>query len=287
MKSVKAAVLGAVVMSAAAGPRWRRPRLPPLRRRQEVRDLRRDHRDVVRDKHESRSDARDLAPTARPSPGRQSRRIERSEARRARSPRRSRRPPQGPSRRSSPTSATCARIVARSVATRHAGNRRSRLRHGGVVGRRLHPAAQHLRHAPGLRDAAAGRVRSFGVEDLADRAEPESLERRDAAVEKAPRAGAIVGMQLEPRVDPRTDQPPPDRSLVIRGVARAQIAEIALLVVGLARRERPKPDRRQQSLSRRRRAPTPSARARAPDGRARSRRADSAGRADCRRPRRR
>src|SRR5580704_7756438 len=37
----------------------------------------------------------------------------------------------------------------------------------------LHPAAQHLRHAPGLRDTAARRVRSLGVEDLTDR--PDAL----------------------------------------------------------------------------------------------------------------
>ena len=49
----------------------------------------------------------------------------------------------------------------------------------------------------------------------------------DEAVEEAARARAVVGVHLEPRVDERADQPRPDRALVIRGVARAQVAVVA------------------------------------------------------------
>ncbi len=37
--------------------------------------------------------------------------------------------------------------------------------------RRLHPAAQHFRHAPGLGDAAAGGVRLARVEHFANRSD--------------------------------------------------------------------------------------------------------------------
>ena len=109
--------------------------------------------------------------------------------------------------RSSATDTTFASIGARSV-VRSRRNRRSCCVRRRRIGRRLHPAAQDFRHAPGLRNAAARRVRRFGVENLADRSETERPERRDASVEKAARAGTIFGMQLEPRVHPRTDQPP-------------------------------------------------------------------------------
>ena len=78
---------------------------------------------------------------------------------------------------------------------------------------------------------------------------PNSLEGADAALEEAARAGAVVGMELEPRVDARTDQPGPHGALVIRGVARAQIAEVLRLVVRLARRERSQSHGRQQPFA--------------------------------------
>src|SRR5579885_3320170 len=101
-----------------------------------------------------------------------------------------------------------------------------------------HPTPQHFRDAPRLCDASARLVRLRRIEDLADRAEAERIQRRDAAVEIAARAGEIIGMELEPGVDPRTDQPRPDRALMVRRVARPEIAEVARLIVRLARRER-------------------------------------------------
>ena len=60
------------------------------------------------------------------------------------------------------------------------------------LGSSFRPAAQHLRHAPRLRDAAAGRVRRFGVEDFGDRADAERGERVEQPCEERARAGAIV-----------------------------------------------------------------------------------------------
>ena len=57
------------------------------------------------------------------------------------------------------------------------------------------------------------------------------------------------GIHLQPRVDERTDQPAPHRALVIGRVARAQVAEVARLVVGVAGRERAQADRRQQPIA--------------------------------------
>src|SRR6185312_15404485 len=162
---------------------------------------------------------------------------------------------------SRPTGATFVRTAASCTGSSSSGRRRRSGRRavgdrfGGVrgFGRRfgcgLHPAAQHFRHAPRLRDAAAGRVRGRRVEDLADRAEAERAERADASLEKAPRAGSIAGVHLEPGVDPRADQPRPDRALVVRRVARPQIAEIAFFVLRLARRQRAQADRGEQPLA--------------------------------------
>ena len=101
------------------------------------------------------------------------------------------------------------------------------------------------------------------------------------------RPAARSGCVLHPRVDERADQPGPDRALVVGAVARAQIAVVRRLVVGMSGIERAQADRREQPRVRRSRAPPPSASDRAPDGAARTRESDSAGRPDRRRARRR
>src|SRR4051794_13509403 len=85
--------------------------------------------------------------------------------------------------------------------------------------RRLHPAPQRLRHAPRLRDAAAGGEGRLGVEDLADRADAGVVEVREHRLEETARAGVILGMHLQPGIDEWADQPAPDGALMIRGVA--------------------------------------------------------------------
>ena len=92
-----------------------------------------------------------------------------------------------------------------------------------------------------------------------------------------PRARLVVGMDLEPCIDERADQPSPDRALVVGRVAGAQVAVVLRLVVAVPRRERAQADRRQQPLAHDVEDRHASARDRARDGRARSRGSDSAG----------
>ena len=49
----------------------------------------------------------------------------------------------------------------------------------------FHPAPQHFGHTSGLRDAATGRKRLFGIEDLADGANTDFAETCLKAVEEA------------------------------------------------------------------------------------------------------
>src|SRR5690242_3898391 len=61
---------------------------------------------------------------------------------------------------------------------------------------------------------------------------------RAEAVEEAPRAFAILRMELQPGIDERPDQPSPYRPLMVGRVAGAEIAEVSRLEVRMARRER-------------------------------------------------
>ena len=85
------------------------------------------------------------------------------------------------------------------------------------------------------------------------------------AVEQPPRAGAVVGMHLQPGVDERADQPGPDGALVIGGVARAQVAVVARLVVADGR-ARASAGRPASAAARARRRSTGSQRARSSTG---------------------
>src|SRR4051812_39794174 len=95
---------------------------------------------------------------------------------------------------------------------------------------RLDQAAQGFGDAPGLRDAAARREWRLGIEDLVDRADAALGKVLLEAAEETACFRASFGMDLEPGVDERADQPSPDGALVIGRVAGAQIAEIARLV---------------------------------------------------------
>src|SRR6476661_6770033 len=78
----------------------------------------------------------------------------------------------------------------------------------------FYPGPEHFSHAPRLGNTAAGCEGRFRVEHFADRADARLVEVRHEAVERVARAGEIVGIDLQPRVDERTDQPPPDSALV-------------------------------------------------------------------------
>src|SRR3954466_13088835 len=84
--------------------------------------------------------------------------------------------------------------------------------------RRLQPAAQHLGHAPGLRDATARRVRLARVEHFADRADPVLVHAFGKPLEEFARVGVLAWMDFEPRVDERPDEPGPDRALMVSAV---------------------------------------------------------------------
>jgi hypothetical protein len=68
---------------------------------------------------------------------------------------------------------------------------------------------QHFGDAPGLGDAAARREWRLGVKDFADRADAGLGEMRLEAVEETSRRCAVIGVDLEPGIDERADQPGP------------------------------------------------------------------------------
>src|SRR3989442_3051107 len=86
-----------------------------------------------------------------------------------------------------------------------------------------YPRAQYFSYAPRLSDAAARCEWSLSVEDLADRSDARIVEMRHEALERMARAGDIVRIDLEPRVNERPDQPAPAGALVIRSVTRAKV----------------------------------------------------------------
>ena len=60
--------------------------------------------------------------------------------------------------------------------------------------------------------------------------------------------GQIVGMNAQPGVDEGADQPSPDSALMVSGVAGAEIAKVAGLVIGMARSQRTQADRGKQTI---------------------------------------
>src|ERR1700733_11993366 len=97
------------------------------------------------------------------------------------------------------------------------------LTHGGSVSEAaLDPAPQHLGDAPGLGDASAWGERRLRVEHFADGSDAGVSQMRREAVQKLPRVLQIAGMDLEPRIDERSNQPGPHGSLMVRGVARTK-----------------------------------------------------------------
>ena len=76
--------------------------------------------------------------------------------------------------------------------------------------------------------AAARVVGGLGIEDLADRSDAGLSEMRFEAVEKSQCAGGVGRMHFEPGVNERPDEPGPDSSLMVCGVARAKIARVGM-----------------------------------------------------------
>ena len=69
-----------------------------------------------------------------------------------------------------------------------------RIKSAGVFLRGLNPASQYFSHAPGLGDAATGKMRLTRVEYFADRTYSVVAEMLWKDVEKFSRGGLVVGM---------------------------------------------------------------------------------------------
>src|SRR5262249_1072748 len=115
--------------------------------------------------------------------------------------------------------------------------------------RELDPRSENFRDAPCLSDTAARGERRLGIEHFADRADARLAQVRKEPLDCCSRALEVVRIDLQPRVDERTSEPGPYRSLVIRGVPRSQVAEVPRLEIRVVGRERTQADRRQQSVA--------------------------------------
>src|SRR6267143_5009251 len=111
---------------------------------------------------------------------------------------------------------------------------------------RLGPGAQNFRHTPRLRDAAAGQVRLTRVKDFTDRADAVIAQMDRESLKKFAPGRAIERVNFQPGVDEWPDQPGPDRALMIRAVAGAQVAGINRFVIGTVGRKRAQTDWRDQ-----------------------------------------
>src|SRR5205807_6564404 len=100
---------------------------------------------------------------------------------------------------------------------------------------RFYPATQYFRHAPGLGDAAAGVVRFTGIKYLTDRADAVVAEMMCKHLQEVAGSALVAGMNSQPRINERADQPGPNRSLMVSTVARPQIAAVNRLVLGIIR----------------------------------------------------
>ena len=58
----------------------------------------------------------------------------------------------------------------------------------------FHPAPEHFRHTPGLRDTPTRRERLLSIEDLADRPESCLIQLRDKTLEKVARSSPVLGV---------------------------------------------------------------------------------------------
>ena len=115
------------------------------------------------------------------------------------------------------------------MATRGGVGRRARPATPLIVRCGLHQASEYFRNAPGLSDATARRVGCLGIEDLADRSDARLAHVLAEALEHLRRSGTILGVRTQPGVDERADEPSPDGSLMVGGVARAEVAEVLRL----------------------------------------------------------
>src|SRR5665213_2682737 len=109
-----------------------------------------------------------------------------------------------------------------------------------------HVAAKNFSHAPRLRNARSRRMRLFGVEYLADRPDARLAQMRLEGGKKTLRLIAPFRIHSQPGIYKRSYEPRPHRTLVVGGIARAEIAVVFRLIIGIFRRKRPQAHRSQQ-----------------------------------------
>src|SRR5471032_1386617 len=107
------------------------------------------------------------------------------------------------------------------------------------------PGAQRLRDAPGLRNAATRSVRCVAVENLAYGAKACLVQVWCETGQQRVRLPGI-GVDSVVRDRERTEQPAPDRALVIDRVAVAWTTGVAASVVGMPWRQAAQAHRREQ-----------------------------------------
>ena len=122
------------------------------------------------------------------------------------------------------------------------------MRLAGPLGK-LHPDAQHLSHAPRLRDAAARCKRQLGVEHFANRSNTRIVEMMDETCDGRLCAFVILRVDLQPSVHERSNQPRPHGALMISGIARAKIAEVPRFEIAIVGRQRSQTHGREQFLA--------------------------------------
>src|SRR5262245_6282157 len=110
-------------------------------------------------------------------------------------------------------------------------------------------AAQHFRYAPGLGNTSSCSIRSFGVEDLADRPDAGFRQVLLEPVQELTCALAVLRIGLQPGVHEGANQPRPDGTLVIGRVPRPEIPVVLRLVIAMSRGERPQADRSDQPIA--------------------------------------
>src|SRR6267378_5451352 len=100
------------------------------------------------------------------------------------------------------------------------------------------PSPQNFGNGPGLRDAPAGREGSITVKNFAERAEAAGINLAAERLEETQRRFAVLVDAVVCECE-GSEQPAPDRALMISGVAIAGAAAVMAGISRFARREAP------------------------------------------------
>src|SRR5471030_689023 len=84
-----------------------------------------------------------------------------------------------------------------------------------------------------------GRIGGLGVKNFADGTDACLIQVRDETFQKLPCRRQFLGVQSQISIDIGPDQQGPDRTLVVGGVARSQVAVVFRFVVRVAWRQGP------------------------------------------------